>query len=49
MDPIISVRGLGRNFTSGEDTLTVLRDVDLDIYPGEMVAIIGSSARASRH
>src|SRR4051794_39075481 len=43
MDPIISVRGLGRTFTNGDDTLTVLRDVDLDIFAGEMVAIVGSS------
>ncbi|MDO8358591.1 MAG: MacB family efflux pump subunit [Devosia sp.] len=43
MAPIISVRGLGRSFTAGDETVTVLRDVDLDIEAGEMVAIVGQS------
>ncbi|MFE3837252.1 MacB family efflux pump subunit [Pseudogemmobacter sonorensis] len=41
--PIISVRGITRSFAAGEETVTVLHDVDLDIWPGEMVAIIGAS------
>ncbi|MAM41107.1 MacB family efflux pump subunit [uncultured Paracoccus sp.] len=41
--PIISVRGIGRSFSAGEEQVTVLRDVDLDIWPGELVAIIGAS------
>ena len=43
MTPIISVRGLTRSFTAGGETVTVLRDINLDIEPGEMVAIIGQS------
>ena len=39
-DPIISLRGLTRQFQTGGDTVTVLRDVDLDIHQGELVAII---------
>ena len=35
--PIISVRGISRSFAAGEETVTVLRDVDLDIWPGELV------------
>ena len=42
-DPIISVRNLRREFPAGGDKIVVLRDVDLDIYPGEMLAIIGQS------
>ena len=42
-DPLISVRGLSRSFVAGDETITVLRDVDLDIQAGEMVAIIGAS------
>jgi macrolide transport system ATP-binding/permease protein len=41
--PIIEVSGLCRMFTQGSATVTVLDDVDLDIYAGEMVAIMGSS------
>ncbi|MCA0922366.1 MacB family efflux pump subunit [Pseudooceanicola nanhaiensis] len=42
-DPLISVRGITRSFQAGSETITVLRDVDLDIHPGELVAIIGAS------
>lgn len=37
------MRGVTRAFQAGDETITVLRDVDIDIYPGEMVAIIGTS------
>ena len=42
-NPIISVKKLRREYAAGDETLAVLKDVDLDIYPGEMVAIIGQS------
>jgi macrolide transport system ATP-binding/permease protein len=41
--PLISAKGLSRSFQAGDETITVLRDVDIDIYPGELVAIIGTS------
>jgi macrolide transport system ATP-binding/permease protein len=41
--PIIKIRGITRSFTAGSETVTPLRNVDLDIWPGEMVAIIGQS------
>ncbi|MGN6551962.1 MAG: MacB family efflux pump subunit [Pararhizobium sp.] len=41
--PLISIKGLSRSFQTGEETVTVLDDVNLDIRAGEMVAIIGSS------
>ncbi len=43
MEPVISVRGLTREFTSGGEPVQILRGIDLDIFPGEMVAIIGAS------
>ena len=42
-EPLISARGLSRSFQAGDELITVLRDVDIDIYPGELVAIIGAS------
>ncbi|NUB45542.1 MacB family efflux pump subunit [Fertoebacter nigrum] len=41
--PLISLRGICRRFAAGDETITVLDDVTLDIHAGEMVAIIGSS------
>jgi lipoprotein-releasing system ATP-binding protein len=41
--PILSIRGLERRYVTGAGTLTVLRGVDLDIQPGEIVGLIGPS------
>lgn len=41
--PILSVRNLHRFYPSGEKTLRVLEGADIDIYPGEMVGLIGPS------
>jgi macrolide transport system ATP-binding/permease protein len=41
--PLIEVRGLRREFPSGDGVLTVLNDIDLTIEAGEMVAIVGAS------
>ena len=39
----VSISGLARAFTGDGDSRTVLRDVDLHIDPGEIVAILGTS------
>ncbi|MCB1352801.1 MAG: MacB family efflux pump subunit [Rhodobacteraceae bacterium] len=41
--PLISLRGISRAYPSGERLVSVLRDVDLDIRAGEMIAIVGAS------
>ncbi len=41
--PIISLRKLRREFKAGDETIVALNDIDLDIAPGEMVAIVGAS------
>ena len=41
--PLLRLRGLRRDFPAGDDTITVLDDVNLDIAAGEMVAIVGAS------
>jgi len=40
---IISARSLSRVFVQGRSELPVLRSIDLDIHPGEQVAILGAS------
>ena len=41
--PIVSLRGLKRAFQQGDTRIEVLRGVDLDIMPGEIVALLGPS------
>lgn len=41
--PILSVRNLHRSYQSGSTKLTVLSGADIDIYPGEMVGLVGPS------
>jgi macrolide transport system ATP-binding/permease protein len=43
MAPLIELRKLRREFPSGEGSITVLKDIDLTIEAGEMVAIVGAS------
>jgi putative ABC transport system ATP-binding protein len=41
--PVISLRGLSKQYVMGETTVHALRQVNLDIQPGEFVAIMGAS------
>lgn len=41
--PILSVRGLCKNYISGGASLKVLRDIDFDVAAGASIAIIGPS------
>ncbi|WP_294930332.1 MacB family efflux pump subunit [uncultured Paracoccus sp.] len=41
--PLIELRGIRRDYPSGEGVVSVLRDVDLTIRRGEFVAIVGAS------
>ena len=42
-DPIIKVQNLQRYYKMGEHTVKALDGVDLEIFPGEFVMIVGSS------
>jgi lipoprotein-releasing system ATP-binding protein len=42
-ETVLSIRGLERSYETGAGPLTVLRGVDLDVGPGEIVGLIGPS------
>ena len=41
--PFLEARGIRKSYTAGTTVLTVLRDLDLTVDAGEMVAIVGAS------
>ena len=43
LEAVIRVRSMTKDYTVGEIPVRALRGVDMDIYPGEMVAIMGPS------
>ncbi len=42
-EPLLSGRGLRKRYRSGSTILEVLRGVDLEVSPGEFVAVVGQS------
>lgn len=42
-NPILSLKALKRTFRQGSVTLHVLRGIDLDLYSGQIVALVGPS------
>lgn len=41
--PLLDVKNLTREFPAGEGTVQILKSINLEIYAGELVAIIGQS------
>ncbi len=42
-EPLIRMRGVVKTFTNAAGTFTALKGIDLDILPGEFVAVVGKS------
>lgn len=41
--PLLSLRGITKSFDTAEESEEILHSVNLDLYPGEVVAILGPS------
>ncbi|WP_435656365.1 MacB family efflux pump subunit [Brucella pituitosa] len=42
-EPLVKLKAIRREYPSGDSSIAVLKDVDLTIHAGEMVAIVGAS------
>ena len=42
-DILVQTKGLGRTYSQGGQNLTVLQNADIEIYSGEIVALVGPS------
>ena len=40
---VLAARGIGKTVKSGDSDLVILRDIDLEITPGDTVAVVGAS------
>ncbi|MEZ5303723.1 MAG: ATP-binding cassette domain-containing protein [Verrucomicrobiales bacterium] len=41
--PVFELRGISKSYPMGEETVHALREVDVEIFEGEFVAILGPS------
>src|SRR3569833_1786976 len=42
-EPVLRIRGLHRDYVTGDRTLSVLKGADIDVFPGQIVGLVGPS------
>ena len=42
-DSVLAARGIGKTVKSGDSDLVILREIDLAVTPGDVVAVVGAS------
>ncbi|HVE49734.1 MAG TPA: ABC transporter ATP-binding protein [Casimicrobiaceae bacterium] len=43
MEPLVAIRALSKAYTRGDQVIPVLVDIDLDVYAGDFIALMGPS------
>jgi putative ABC transport system ATP-binding protein len=41
--PLVAIRGLSKHYLRGDQVIPVLVDIDLDVFPGDFIALMGPS------
>ncbi len=41
--PLVELKGVSKTFYSANGSLTVLQDVDFEVYPGDKISLVGAS------
>lgn len=41
--PVVTLRGIVKEFMSGEEIRRILKGVDIDVFPGELMVVLGES------
>ena len=42
-EPVVNLRGIVKEFMNGDEVRRILKGVDLDVYPGELMVVLGES------
>ena len=42
-EPVVNLRGIIKEFMNGDEIRRILKGVDLDVYPGELMVVLGES------
>lgn len=42
-EPVVNLRGIIKEFMNGDEVRRILKGIDLDVYPGELMVVLGES------